>query len=654
MKNNDIDKHSLDLIINKCIIKLDTVLKKYPNKKYIKQLSDIKKRYDDPKLKLAVIGEFNTGKSTFINALLRKDYLSTDNIPTTVIPTYIRWDGEINTSPTIKIKFSDDDNEYDIKKNQTFIEKKLRITLNGSDDLEKIVTNNNFIGIVSHVSVSFPVDNRFEKLILIDTPGTNPGAEETKEHTNITRTLLAKEADATMILFPATTVGNRSALEFISENASHLLDEATFIITKSDTIDSQNEMKKISKYLNGLVKQRYNLNNKTIYSCSAKKALQATNQEDYSNPYLIQFNNMIGDIVTSLSLKRKQIIFDKISSLLTEMLNSLKIEQEELSIKLKNDIKVLETYSLKNLEREYQSIYDSFEKDLDAVYIERKNEIVSNISSKKSYTVLCVGIDLNHIHGIVSLRKYVKSEIKFKLADFEESVKDGINKDIKALESVYSKFSDKVYSKLKEYQLQISSQLVKETSKNSNELSSRVFVEISIDSVIGGLGIAAIILVFFNPVTLLPLLTIGWLLSDSILEGIKNNIKRKVESGLSDASTAIEKKWKSVLEEMRNKYRSSGKVLMNDYKKNYERIFLNREATDKKKRQDMEFELLKVNESLKEISLMEKALSIQMHLSSYKGIDYKLLEKALDGDIYSVQIVSDKYQQLCNSIKNEK
>lgn len=162
-------------------------------------------------------------------------------------------------------------------------------------------------------------------------------------------------------------------------------------------------------------------------------------------------------------------------------------------------------------------------------------------------TLFRVNFDLNLITGIGSLRKYANSKIKDRLADFEESVKDGINKDIKALESVYSKFSDKVYSKLKEYQLQISSQLVKETSKNSNELSSRVFVEISIDSVIGGLGIAAIILVFFNPVTLLPLLTIGWLLSDSILEGIKNNIKRKVESGLSDASTAIEKKWKSVL-----------------------------------------------------------------------------------------------------------
>lgn len=256
---------------------------------------------------------------------------------------------------------------------------------------------------------------------------------------------------------------------------------------------------------------------------------------------------MIDDIVTSLSLKRKQIIFDKISSLLTEMLNSLKIEQEELSIKLKNDIKVLETYSLKNLEREYQSIYDSFEKDLDAAYIERIYKVNLNISSKKEYTLFRVNFDLNLITGIGSLRKYANSKIKDRLADFEESVKDGINKDIKALESVYSKFSDKVYSKLKEYQLQISSQLVKETSKNSNELSSRVFVEISIDSVIGGLGIAAIILVFFNPVTLLPLLTIGWLLSDSILEGIKNNIKRKVESGLSDASTAIEKKWKSVL-----------------------------------------------------------------------------------------------------------
>lgn len=61
-----------DIIIKKCIEKLDSLLDEYPNEKHSQQFLDIKNRYNNPELKLAVIGEFNTGKSTFINALLNK------------------------------------------------------------------------------------------------------------------------------------------------------------------------------------------------------------------------------------------------------------------------------------------------------------------------------------------------------------------------------------------------------------------------------------------------------------------------------------------------------------------------------------------------------------------------------------------------------
>ncbi|NJM23654.1 MAG: Dynamin family protein, partial [Richelia sp. SM1_7_0] len=51
------------------------------------QINQIQKRRSDSNLYLAVIGEFSSGKSTFINALLRDDLLKTSVLPTTAAAT---------------------------------------------------------------------------------------------------------------------------------------------------------------------------------------------------------------------------------------------------------------------------------------------------------------------------------------------------------------------------------------------------------------------------------------------------------------------------------------------------------------------------------------------------------------------------------------
>ena len=55
------------------------------------QLQKIKNRRADPNLYLAVIGEFSSGKSTFINALLRNDLLKTSALVATAIDTKISY-----------------------------------------------------------------------------------------------------------------------------------------------------------------------------------------------------------------------------------------------------------------------------------------------------------------------------------------------------------------------------------------------------------------------------------------------------------------------------------------------------------------------------------------------------------------------------------
>lgn len=602
----------VDITIKECIKKLEELIEIYPNEKHCRQLKDIKKRYHDPELKLAIIGEYNTGKSTFINAMLKKEYLSTENIPTTVIPTYIRWNGKPNTPPTIKIKLANDEKEYKIQNDRILLEKRLGITLNHVDDFERITTNNDLIGIVSRVTVVFPIDDRFQNFCLIDTPGVNPGAEESKEHVNITRSVLKEEADATIILFPAHMAGNRSAFEFISENVAHLLKDAAFVITKSDMIDSKKELGKISKYLQGLVKREYGLERQTIYTCSARKALFAYENGDISNPFLLEFDSMIEDILNELGNKRKQIILKKVTNLIDTILCELRKEQYALSEKLETDMKVLEKYSLKNLEKEYQEIFAQFEKDINAKCHQKKELVGSKIMGRNMGAFLNIKTDLDCINRIRDLRNYANDGIKAQLNYYEKSIKEGIKADAKEMEGIYSKFSETVFDRMKEYQLRISSKISKGTTDSISEISLGIAMDVSLDrminELINGLEIGALILLFVNPVTLAAVFAVAWLFRERLLNDMKEKLSKKVASGLRDAGNAIEDKWRNALSDMESKYISSGKNFMNEYEKEYEIIFKRRMEIEIKERHRIQNELSKVNDSLREIDIMEAAL----------------------------------------------
>ena len=82
----DIDNH---------IAFLNTLLKKHAwdktaRKKIVADLAFIEQKKNDETLHLSIVGEFNAGKSTFINALLRDNLLEADIIQgTTVASTVI-------------------------------------------------------------------------------------------------------------------------------------------------------------------------------------------------------------------------------------------------------------------------------------------------------------------------------------------------------------------------------------------------------------------------------------------------------------------------------------------------------------------------------------------------------------------------------------
>jgi len=80
--------------MNKSLQELQTAFQ--PILKKLKDHTELQKDFRDKllevnrPLRLAVVGEFSSGKSTFINALLQKDLLPEGILPTTGVATYIQ------------------------------------------------------------------------------------------------------------------------------------------------------------------------------------------------------------------------------------------------------------------------------------------------------------------------------------------------------------------------------------------------------------------------------------------------------------------------------------------------------------------------------------------------------------------------------------
>jgi ribosome biogenesis GTPase A len=72
------------------------------NKEIQQRINYIQKRRNDSNLYLAVIGEFSSGKSTFINALLRDDLLKTSALPTTAAATKLRYSNDLQVEVRLR------------------------------------------------------------------------------------------------------------------------------------------------------------------------------------------------------------------------------------------------------------------------------------------------------------------------------------------------------------------------------------------------------------------------------------------------------------------------------------------------------------------------------------------------------------------------
>lgn len=321
---------------------------------YLEAIEKIKKRAEDSYLNVALIGDFSSGKSTFINGLIGQDILKTAWLATTAVPTHMYYQNRDKIS--IILEMVDGDCFYfetqdESQRFERRIEKKL--PEDTKDLIAFLSTSNDFAEQIERMKLYTPADESMKKICIVDTPGVNPGAKGTESHVMATRKVLHEYADATIVLFKADQVYTSSFNRFLEENASHLMDEAVFVVTMMDLLEEE-EQSEVIEFIKERLKQNFHLQNPIVYGCSAKYA-NKTELNDDSKEWKEKFDVLRKNIIQYIESNRVRIIQKQLDSLMKELSTELDKEISYNIELIQEQLKVLEEHNIDKLESELNS-----------------------------------------------------------------------------------------------------------------------------------------------------------------------------------------------------------------------------------------------------------------------------------------------------------
>lgn len=224
---------------------IDAFLSPKTAKKMTERMQLIKSKSEDNRLYLALVGEFSSGKSTFINALLGQRVLKEAVTPTTACATYIEKSRKgvlLIEAGLGEKRFKANEQQY--TKIKDYIKTTYGIEAKNLQHLIDILTSDQVVAReVTDLHLYIPGTDLPDGLTLIDTPGFNPGSESVNNHFEITQHVVTQIADAAIVLMPSYAPFSASIRNFMLDNLQRYLHRCVFVLTRADETfaESRNE-----------------------------------------------------------------------------------------------------------------------------------------------------------------------------------------------------------------------------------------------------------------------------------------------------------------------------------------------------------------------------------------------------------------------------
>ena len=382
----------------------ESLIKKYEwdndtKKNLDSQLQLIHNKQNDKCLNLSVVGEFSTGKSSFINAFLGENLLVSSVIQgTTVVNTII----EYYTHPILYILKRD--GSYDIINAQSIED--LR------KDLSKVTTNPLSARNIKLVRVGIPSELLAKGIRIIDTPGTN---STESWHEDITKEALKDLSDFSIILTDAIHPLSQTLIDFVDENLADIYAQCVFVVTYYDQI-KKSERSDTLHYIERKLAQEFGIQYPKVFP--------------YIAPAII--SNRAGEIIMPEQLEMVQISIHSQKQILELMRRNRHISQIKKMLALTQEaFDILQ----KNMEskktqyaQEYRLLIKTKQTSLDSFIEAEKSRCILEFTNKAN--------DIkDNLHSLLNKKAIVAKEAVIKsIMSYDgataESIKSYISQDV--------------------------------------------------------------------------------------------------------------------------------------------------------------------------------------------------------------------------------
>jgi hypothetical protein len=215
-------------------------------------------RLADKHYYLAVVGEFNAGKSTLINALLQAELFAASTEPTTAAAVWVRYGrrlvvrvgfrggrtwmstADVAGDPARWRKLRKIGDQDRLAAGLTTEQVCDRLSKLDSLEALRVVTTDPVVaGDVLSIEVEYPSSLLGSGLVLIDTPGAGSGdSQHGDEHTRIARQVVS-DADAAVVITLQNKLLPESLVSFLTATLDEgLLARCAFVVTRADQAEA--------------------------------------------------------------------------------------------------------------------------------------------------------------------------------------------------------------------------------------------------------------------------------------------------------------------------------------------------------------------------------------------------------------------------------
>ncbi len=224
------------------------------------RFAELRKRLDEGRFHLAVLGQFKRGKSTLLNALLGEPLLPTSVVPLTAIPTFL------HAGPLRQAKVAYTNGRPG---EQVTADEARRIAMFLEEYVTEAANPGNRLGI-NHVEVASPAEILSRGVVLIDTPGIG----STFRHNTEATLNFLPQCDAALFLVSADPPITEVEVDFLKKVREKVV-RLFFLLNKVDYL-SEREREAAVQFLRVVLKEQVGIRDDTpVFCVSARAGLEA-------------------------------------------------------------------------------------------------------------------------------------------------------------------------------------------------------------------------------------------------------------------------------------------------------------------------------------------------------------------------------------------